>query len=208
MSFPNEAMQFYFDLRADNSREFWAANKHRYERHVREPLTEVMAGLAEEFGPAKIYRPYRDLRYSEDKTPYKTHQGAYVGTAPACGWYVEVNADEMSAGGGFYHADARGLAAYRQAVDDRRRGTELQAIVDRLVADGWQVVGEQLKRSPRGYPADHARVDLLRHKWLYVVHEIDPNAPSLAAVTEQVAERWRAARPLVAWASDVLAGGH
>lgn len=205
MAFPNEAMQFYFDLRADNSREFWAANKSRYEQYVRQPLTEMMAALTDEFGPAKIYRPYRDLRYSEDKTPYKTHQGAYVGTAPACGWYVEVNADEMTAGGGFYHADPKRLAAYREAVDNQRRGAELQQIIDDLVAAGWQVLGEQLRRPPRGYPADHERLDLLRHKSLYVIHEIDPNAGSISAVAEQVADCWRAARRLVGWTSDVLA---
>lgn len=206
MTFPHEAMQFYAELRLDNSREFWQEHKPRYLAEVREPLAEVAALLSDEFGEAKLYRPNRDVRFSPDKSPYKTHQGAFVSTGPACGWYTEVNADEMSAGGGFYYAEGPALTRFRKAIDDPRGGARLQAILDELIADGWIVMGDLLATAPRGYPRDHERIELLRHKWLYVVNEVDPGLSGPAAVADEVARLWRATRPLVEWLTPLLKG--
>lgn len=206
MSFPAEAMQFYAELRLDNSREFWTANKARYDAEVRGPIERIAAGLADEFGESKVYRPYRDLRFRKDKTPYKTHQGWHVRRAPACGWYAEVNADEFVAGGGFYHAEPEALAAVRAAIDNERRGEQLRAIIDELQATGWQVLGDRIKTAPRGYDKAHPRIELLRHRSLFVLHEIEPDVLGEDAVIARVAELWRETAELVAWQSEVLQG--
>lgn len=206
MSFPAEAMQFYAELRLDNSREFWTANKTRYDAEVRGPIERIAAGLADEFGESKVYRPYRDLRFRKDKTPYKTHQGWHVRRAPACGWYAEVNADEFVAGGGFYHAEPEALAAVRAAIDNERRGEQLRAIIDELQATGWQVLGDRIKTAPRGYDKAHPRIELLRHRSLFVLHEIEPDVLGEDAVIARVAELWRETAELVAWQSEVLQG--
>lgn len=204
MTFPDDAMAFYAELRLDNTREFWQANKARYEAQVRAPVEAIAAGLADKFGAAKVYRPHRDLRFSADKTPYKTHQGAQVSTGPACGWYFEVNADDFVAGGGWYHAEPQTLAAYRAAVDDELTGTRLARIVAGLEKSGWQVLGDQLKTAPRGYPVDHPRIRLLRHKSLYLLHEVSPESAGTQQATAEIAGLWDAVAPLLRWFEPVL----
>ena len=203
--FPFGAMDFYAELTLDNSREFWEANKGRYLTLVRAPMQQIMDALSPEFGEAKLYRPNRDVRFRADKSPYKTHQGGRVTTAPACGFYDELNADDCFAGGGFYYAESDALAAFRKAVADDRLGPELVRLVDELEAAGWGVTGEQLKTSPRGYSADHPRIRFLRHKSLYLVHEVPP-VTGIEAVTDEVAALWRDVAPLVDWLSAALEG--
>ena len=113
--FPVAALDFYDDLEVDNTRSFWEKNKHVYDESVKAPMQALIEALAKEFAPdeqsAKIFRPYRDVRFAKDKTPYKTHQGAFVRVADATGWYVEVSPRGVRTGGGFYHAEAPRLAA-------------------------------------------------------------------------------------------------
>ena len=205
MSFPTAAMGFYRELRQDNTREFWAANKHRYETEVRGPVSELGALLRDEFGGVHVFRPYRNLRFHRDQPPYKVHQGAYVATAPACGWYLEINADEFIAGAGFYHADPGPLARLRALIDTERGGRRLAGLCAGLTATGWQLCGDRVQTAPRGYSQDHPRIELLRHKTLWVAHEVEPGYSGVPAVAGRVAELWREARPLLDWLSPVLA---
>ena len=108
---PAAALDFYDDLEVDNTRSFWEKHRHVYDEHVKAPMTALCAALEKEFGDAKVFRPYRDVRFAKDKTPYKTHQGAFVRVADATGWYVEVSPRGVHTGGGFYHAEAPRLAA-------------------------------------------------------------------------------------------------
>ena len=202
MSFPADAMAFYRDLELNNTREWWLANKPRYDEHVRGPLEEVTEALQPEFGDAKLFRPHRDVRFSADKSPYKTHQGAYIATGPACGYYVEVNAREATAGGGFYAADADALTRFREAVADDEAGARLAAIVAELREEGWVVGGDQLKTAPRGHSKDHPRIDLLRHKSLHVMRQI--TATGEADFTDAVGDAWQRLGTLVDWVSARL----
>lgn len=196
---PHASVDFYAALEEDNSREFWTVNRARYERDVRRPMTLLAEALEEEFGPARLFRPNRDVRFSADKSPYKTHQGAYVGVAARTGWYAEVSADGFRLGGGCYHMEPERLAAYRAAVDGPR-GAELERIVDGLRADGWEVGGEALRTAPRGYARDHARISLLRHKALTAMRWIeDADVVTTPLLVDEVAQHWRAVRPLVEW---------
>src|SRR5215213_8470008 len=127
--FPSQALDFYDDLEVDNTRSFWEKHKGTYEYSVRRPMVALCAALAEEFGDAKVFRPYRDVRFAKDKTPYKTAQGAFVRVADATGWYVEVSPRGVRTGGGFYHAEAPRLAALREAIRHDTYGAELEKII-------------------------------------------------------------------------------
>lgn len=198
--FPAAALDFYDDLEMDNTRSFWTAHKHVYDEAVRAPMEALTKALEKEFGAAKIFRPYRDVRFAKDKTPYKTHQGAYVAVAPATGWYVEISAPGVRVGAGFYHSDAPTLARIRTAIDDDRTGPELDGLLRRLERKGFERGGDRLKTSPRGYDQDHPRIDLLRHRTLAMgrSYGFEPVVHT-AELLDLVRRDWRAMRPLVDW---------
>ena len=123
--FPLAALDFYEDLEADNSKAFWTAHKQTYDEAVRAPMAALTAELEAEFGPAKIFRPYRDVRFSADKVPYKNHQGAVAATAPGVGWYVQIGAAGLFVAGGCYMMSPAALATLRATIDDDVRGAEL-----------------------------------------------------------------------------------
>jgi uncharacterized protein (TIGR02453 family) len=196
--FGEGAVEFYDGLMVDNSKAYWSDNREVYEGDVRAPMQALLAELEPEFGPGKIFRPYRDVRFAADKRPYKTHCGATAGP-----FYVQIGADGLMAAGGYYQMASDQVARFRAAVDDERRGTDLEKLLDVLRADGLTVAGEKLRTRPRGVDPDHPRIDLLRHKALYghrswppddVLHE--------AGAVERVAKAWRALRPLSEWLAD------
>ena len=201
--FPEAALDFYDDLEMDNTKTFWEANKHVWAESVKAPMTALTAALAEEFGEAKIFRPFRDVRFAKDKTPYKTHQGAFVARGPATGFYVQVGAAGVRTGAGFYDAAPPRLAAFREAIVDDRYGPELERIVADLVAAGWELGGDRLKTSPRGYDADHPRIALLRHRSMTLGrdHGFVPYVHT-AELLEKVRADWRAATPFVEWVAS------
>lgn len=198
--FPTAALDFYDDLEVENTKAFWEAHRATYETAVKAPMIALTEALAPEFGPAKVFRPFRDVRFAKDKTPYKTHQGAFVGVAPATGWYVELSSRGVRVGAGFYEATGPRLAAVRTGIDREESGTRLAALVAGYERKGWEIGGEKLKTSPRDYPADHPRIDLLRHKQLFVGRtygfEPDDLGPGLL---DRVQDDWRLLRPLVEW---------
>ena len=206
--FPVAALDFYDDLEVDNTKSFWTAHKHVYEEAVRGPMLALTAELEDEFGEAKVFRPYRDLRYSaqpgRDKSPYKDHQGAFVAAGPAVGWYVEIGSPGVRIGAGFYHPSSEQLAAIRAGIDDERRGTSLESMVEGIRRRrDWTVGGDQVRSAPRGWPADHPRIELLRHKSIIASRVIgfEPviHTPKLL---DLVRKDWRATRPLVEWAQQ------
>jgi uncharacterized protein (TIGR02453 family) len=160
---PAEALEFYEGLEADNSKTYWQANKAVYEDMVLHPMRALLAELEAEFGAGKIFRPYRDVRFSADKTPYKTAIAATLER----GGYIQLNADGLGAGSGMYHLEPEQLARFRDAILDDDSGAGLERIVADLTAKQIEVSAHDvLKTAPRGYPKDHPRIDLLRHKGL------------------------------------------
>ena len=198
--FPVAALDFYDDLEMDNTKSFWAAHKDTYDAAVKAPMTSLVAALEDEFGKAKVFRPYRDVRFAKDKTPYKNHQGAFVASGPATGWYVEVSAPGVRVGVGFYEASSPRLAGIRAGIDHDLHGAELERIIADLTAGGWTLGGDTLKTTPRGYDAGHPRIDLLRHRSMTLgkSYGFDPviHTPELL---DRVREDWREARPFVEW---------
>ena len=203
--FPVAALDFYDDLEMDNTKSFWEAHKAVHAESVKAPMVALTKALEKDFGPAKVFRPYRDVRFAKDKTPYKTNQGAFVAAGPACGWYVEISARGVRTGAGFYDAGSSDLARIRTSIDSEATGKQLQRILARLEKAGFTVGGQKLKTTPRGYDADHPRIELLRHKSLTigkdygfepVIHRAD--------LVEAVRADWKASRPLVEWVAERL----
>ena len=193
---PEEALDFYDGLEADNSRTYWQAHKDLYETCVYGPMAALLADLEPDHGETKIYRPYRDLRFSLDKSPYKTAIGAHVGDG-----YVQLSAAGLAAGAGMYVMSPGQLERYRSAVAADSSGSKLEDVIARLRKRGIDVQGrESLKSAPRGYPPDHRRIDLLRHKGLVAWKEW-PVEPWLAtaAAKKVVADFLIASRPLSDW---------
>jgi uncharacterized protein (TIGR02453 family) len=160
---PAEAVEFYEGLEADNSKTYWQEHRAVYEGIVRGPMDELLAELAAEFGEGKIFRPYRDVRFSKDKSPYKTSIAATL----SGGGYVHFGADGLGAGCGMYMMAPDQLDRFRRAVADERNGRELVEMVAKIRKRGIDVTAHDvLKTAPKGYPKDHPRIDLLRHKGL------------------------------------------
>lgn len=203
--FTEAALDFYDDLEVDNTKSFWEAHKDVYLTSVRAPMTALTAALEPEFGSAKVFRPFRDVRFAKDKTPFKTSQGAFVGAGPACGWYVEIAARGLRTGAGFYQAGTEDLGRIRAAIADDMKGKQLQRILAKLERAGFTIGGDRLKTAPRGYDADHPRIELLRHKSLTVMKDygFEPIIHT-PALLDAVRADWTAARPLVEWVSARL----
>jgi uncharacterized protein (TIGR02453 family) len=194
---PAEALEFYDGLAADNSKTYWTAHKHVYEEQVRAPMLALLAELEPEFGPAKIFRPYRDVRFSADKSPYKTSCAASFDR----GGYLQLTADGLAAGAGAYMMDSARLARFRESVADDLTGERLEAIIADLESRGSSVTShEQLKTVPRGFDKDHPRAALLRHKGLIAWHAF-PLKPWLgtAKARQHVEQFLRDCRPLQDW---------
>ena len=202
--FPVAALDFYDDLEVDNTKSFWEAHRGVYTEAVQGPMRALCAELAAEFGDAKVFRPYRDVRFARDKTPYKTHQGAFVAAGPSTGWYVELSARGTRVGAGFYDADGPRLRAVRAAMADERTGSVLDELVTAYDAAGWEIGGDRLKTAPRGWDAEHPRIHLLRRKQLFVGRPYGFEEDAIGAgLVDRVRDDWRALRPLVDWLAHI-----
>ncbi len=168
--FPPEAFAFYEGLEADNSKAYWAAHKAVFDGCVAGPMQELLDELEPTFGVAKMFRPYRDVRFSKDKSPYKTRQYAVVHLrrrlAGIQGLYVGIDADGLHLGGGLYQASTEQARRMRTAIAEDLTGRELRKILDALLRKGFELAGEQLKRVPKPWDDTHPRADLLRYKAL------------------------------------------
>jgi uncharacterized protein (TIGR02453 family) len=199
--FPRDAIEFYEQLDADNSKTFWVSNRDRYDASVRAPMDAFLGEVTDEFGPFHVFRPYRDVRFSKDKTPYKTHIGAYGEREGGAGYYVQLSAEGLMAASGYYAMASDQLTRFREAVDDAVLGTDLVARLEPLVQSGLEIgaVGE-LKTAPRGYPRDHPRIDILRRKGLMLSRSWPTSSwlHTRRAAT-RVVDTWRSADAVNQW---------
>ncbi|WP_116453055.1 DUF2461 domain-containing protein [Blastococcus litoris] len=202
--FPDEGLVFYEGLEADNTKTYWTRSKGTYEAHVRGPLLALLEELGPEFGTAKVFRPYRDVRFSNDKTPYKTHQGAVIhpeGRASAL--YVQISADGLRVAGGCWRLESDQVSRYRRAVADGVQGPRLEKETDRLSAAGWSLDGERLVRVPSGFDADAPRMDLLKRKSLHAGRSWEPaDWLHTRRALDEVRNAWRDLSALNAWLDD------
>jgi len=222
--FRPEAIQFLVDLAANNERTWFQPRKGEYERLLKEPLEALCVALDGEFrsrglplraDPSRSpFRIYRDVRFSKDKSPYKTHVAASFGWAGdddeaagrshtenvhASGGYFHLQPGEIFVGGGVWHPDPSWLKAFRDRVvndyDGYRDIVEAPAFRDTFGTVGDD--GESLKRVPAGYPPDHPAADLLRKKNVTFgrrLADADALSPTLPTV---IAESFAAGTPLL-----------
>jgi uncharacterized protein (TIGR02453 family) len=211
--FRPEAVEFLVELAQNNDRAWFQPRKAEYEALLKRPLEALCAALAEEFArralplradPARSpFRIYRDVRFSKDKSPYKTHLGADFpwdeGGAErrGPGAYFHLAPGEIYAGGGMWHPEPPTLAAWRRLVDSdpaRVHG----AVDDRaFVARFGGVTGETLTRVPQGFAKDHPEAELLRHKDVTFGRRLSDDeafSPDLPAI---LAETWADAVPVM-----------
>lgn len=193
---PVEALEFFEGLEADNSKSYWQQNKSVYETKVRAPMEELLAELAPQWGEGRIFRPYRDIRFSTDKSPYKTHIAAMVGEG-----YVHLSADSLGAGAGMWEMAPDQLERYRQAVSEDESGEALASIVADARAAGLDATGHDvLKTAPKGYPKDHPRVELLRNKGLIAWKEWPAGSwLGTRRAKDRIVAFFEASRPLTEW---------
>ncbi|MGF7233721.1 MAG: DUF2461 domain-containing protein [Frankia sp.] len=197
--FSDEALGFFEGLEADNSKAYWTDHRSVWEQLVRAPMMAMLDELAAEFGAAHVFRPNRDLRFTPDKSPYKTS----IGATTATGGYIDLSAAGLFVATGYWRTASDQVTRLRAAVADDRDGPALAALIARLTAQGYEVSGTRLKTVPRGYEADHPRSELLRHKTLTVHHNFGaPTWLSTPGAREHVADAWRTMRPLSAWLDE------
>jgi uncharacterized protein (TIGR02453 family) len=193
---PAEALEFFEGLEADNSKTYWQRNRDIYDRLVRAPMEALLEDLAPEWGDGRIFRPYRDIRFSADKSLYKTNIAAVVGDG-----YIQLTADGLGAGSGMYEMAPDQLDRYRKAVAEDRSGAELATMVAAARAAGLEITGHDvLKTAPKGYPRDHPRIELLRHKGLITWREWSAGAwLGTARAKDRVVEFFRRSKPINEW---------
>jgi uncharacterized protein (TIGR02453 family) len=199
---PATAARFYTELEQNNNREWWQAHATAYQESVKGPLQAVLVQLEPRFGPGRIFRPNRDIRFSRDKSPYKTAQGAFASYQEGVGYYLQISADGLLVGGGYHSHSPAQLVRYRHSVDAGSTGEQLQRIMDAIAAAGFAIEGEKLKTVPRGFPKDHPRAELLKHKSLSASLLLgEPDWMGSPEAGSHIAALWEQLRPVVDWVS-------
>ena len=204
--FTPEVRTWFEGLQADNSREYFAANRDFYELRIRGQMEALLGELAERFGgQVKMFRQNRDVRFSPDKSPYKTNTyGIVYGSEIALqGLYASISADGLVAGSGYHVMVRDQLERYREHVADDRYGPQLLKLLGRARKAGLEVWGESLATAPRGYPKDHERIDLLRRKSLSLGAALGAEGGiSRADGLRFVTRTWRAGALVTGWLDE------
>ena len=216
-SFPGfaGAQGFLKGLQAHNERDWFNAHKGDYERTIKGPAEAFVAcvepALSKIAGApvgGRIFRIYRDVRFSKDKRPYNAHLHVAFGAGPVgsnrdempCGWFFGLYPDRAVVGAGGFHFQGATLDSYRAAAADDARGRKLEAVLGNVARQGYRVEGEQLKRVPAPYAADHPRGELIRRKSLNAWRDLDDGATVAGkGLLPQVLATFEALTPLVDW---------
>ena len=220
-SFTPELFTFLRELRQNNDREWFKANKERYEETVQEPALEFVADFApllETLSPhftadprpvgGSLFRIYRDTRFSKDKTPYKTHTGisfrhelAKDVHAPV--FYLHLESASVFAAAGIWHPDATTLAQIRDAIV--REPERWQEVVhDGAVGDGFRLGGDSLKKPPAGFDAGHPLIDDLKRKDYIASTSIPERKVSSAGFAAELAASWATTTTFVRFLCDAI----
>jgi len=219
--FTREVFQFLGELALNNDREWFAANKQRYEDHVREPSLALVRAMqtplrkvSKEFIASdrkvggSLMRIYRDVRFSREKTPYKTNVGIQFRHSAgkdvhAPGLYVHIEPGQLFLGAGLWHPDRDALAAIRKAiVNDPKKWKRVSRSPKFLEA--WSLTGESLKRPPRGFDGEHPLIEDLKRKDHIAVAELAADELLSPDLPKLLASRYATAKPYVRFLVDAL----
>jgi uncharacterized protein (TIGR02453 family) len=210
--FKREAFAWFEELEANNNRAWFAEHRATYEHAVRDPLDELLELFADEIGGrVKLFRQHRDVRFSRDKSPYKTRTYGIVRERPQslAPLYISLSAEGMFVGTGYYQLEPAQLSRFRDAVADAKAGPKLERAVDAAHAGGVETFGEALKTAPRGYPKDHPRIALLRHRSLFAGRRLGPKARGITrqAAINHARATFDACGPMNAWLDAYVGAG-
>lgn len=209
--FDRDALQFLHELSVEMNREWFEANKARYQARWVTPmmalLEDVRGRLVKTYaplrlGPAKIFRIYRDTRFSKDKAPYKTHVSGFIPLREHCvALYIHLGVDEEFVGAGTYYFEPEQLPRWRKLVAADKTGKQLAAMVGKLRKRKFEVGGhEDYKKVPKGFAPDHPRAEFLKMRGLTAGPPAIPRGllhkPGLA---DWLVEQSKAMAPLVSW---------
>lgn len=203
--FPPELFTFLEGLEKDNSKTYWEAHRAVWETSVKEPVHRLMADLEDEFGPLRTFRPHRDVRFSKDKTPYKTWVGVTTSdrAVGGIGAFLRLDADGMRLAGGAMALAPDQIKRFRSAIDNAESAAEFENIRRKLTDQELPVgpgMPPVLKRIPTGYPADHPNGELMRWKGAVVVKEYArADWMYQSRAIDAVREIWTATAPLKEW---------
>ncbi|NJK79544.1 MAG: DUF2461 domain-containing protein [Chloroflexaceae bacterium] len=202
--FGPDAVAWFEGLERDNSKSYFEATRSQWETQVRDPLMLLLSELTAEFGgTVRMFRQNRDVRFSPDKSPYKSTTYGIIHERPdsAAALYAQVSARGLYVGTGYHELARDQLERFRAAIVSDETGPTLEAVVREIEAAGLTISGEMLKTVPRGYPRDHPRGGLLRYKSFIVgsILPADPVLTSRDAVIEHTVRAWRTAAPLNQW---------
>jgi uncharacterized protein (TIGR02453 family) len=220
--FTSESLRFLRALKRNNRREWLKAHRDDYEAHVRQPMTGIVSRLADdfrEFGPefvanpkTSMYRIYRDIRFSENKAPYKTHVAANFPTRglpkhEGAGLYFHVSPDEVWIGGGMYAPPQPQLHAVREhiAVNSRRLRTLVESPAFRR--DVGALEGERLQRVPRGFSRDHEAAEYLKFRQFLAGREFEPAFAASPKLYAGLLTVFKRVAPLMRFLNEPLIGG-
>src|SRR3954454_5615061 len=195
---PASALEFLRELEANNDRDWFKANRSRYDEDLVAPARELAVRLGH-LGEAHLFRPYNDTRFHM-RPPIKEQLGLAIGYGGAGGYYVELSLDGLLVAAGLHRPASDQLERFRAAIDDGRRAAAFERAVRTAADAGLEVPPPELKRAPRGYPIAHPRIDRLRLKGI-TVHKSHALEPWLhePRCRDRIASEFEAARPLVAW---------
>ena len=195
---PPDAVEFLRELEANNDRDWFKANRARYDEALVAPAKALADDLSD-LGEAHLFRPWNDTRFHPGP-PIKEQLGLAVGYGGAGGYYVELSLDGLLVAAGLHMPSSDQLERMRRAIDTPKTAKALDAALARAQKGGMELSPPELKRAPRGYPLEHPRIDQLRMKRLTVYNR----QPLRAWLHKpEAGKRIRAgldsAKPLVAW---------
>jgi uncharacterized protein (TIGR02453 family) len=201
-----DAFAFYAELEQHQTKEWWLANKKRYDERVKAPIERLVDALGGEFGPLKIFRPYKDVRFSADKRPYKDHLGLVSADDSSTAYYVQVSHHGVMIAGGLYQPARDQLARFREIVDDNRLVGDLEATLDEVSEHGFTIMTDNaLATAPRGFSVNHPKIGLLRLKHLAISAHHDPAAwMHTPEFVERVRAGWRTVGVWNDWIAENL----
>jgi uncharacterized protein (TIGR02453 family) len=219
--FPAQTAKFLTELANNNERDWFNANKHRYEEHVLEPaltFINAMEPRIEKISPhflavakrtgGSLMRVYRDTRFSKDKTPYKTNIGIQFRhelgkDVHAPGFYLHIQPKNCFLGAGIWRPDSEALGAIRASIDEESAAWKRARDSKRFV-EHFQFGGDTLKRPPRGFSPDHSYIEDLKRKDFIAISEYPIGSIRSAGFPDEVAARFSTAKPLMKFLCGAL----
>lgn len=219
---PKDFFVFFRELAKHNERAWFEANKPRYKDVVVAPLCDLMETLAPRVAKiskhivvdprpngGSMFRIYRDVRFSKDKSPYKTNAGLHFRHAQGKdahvpGYYMHFAVDEVFLGGGIWMPEPDALGKVRRAIADEPKAWK-KVVEDKAFAKAFKgIEGEALARPPKGFDPNHPLIADIKRKSFFAMHESSPKSAQSAGFADEVESAFKAAKPLMKFLCDAL----